>query len=41
MIIDAHAHMMNGRYFDRLISKGGKWARENVDRVLAVTQRKP
>ncbi len=41
MIIDAHAHMINGRYLDQIISKGGNWARENADWILRNVKRKP
>lgn len=41
MIIDAHSHMINNGCFSRLISKGGKWASENIDQVLSVAKRKP
>lgn len=41
MIIDAHTHMVNSRYFDQLIDKGGKWGKEGVDWVVERAQRKP
>lgn len=40
MIIDAHTHMVNSRYFDQLIDKGGKWGKEGVDWVVERAQRK-
>ena len=41
MIIDAHSHMMNRQYFDRLADKGGKWSKERAKWGLALSQRKP
>jgi len=41
MIIDGHTHMMNGKYFDKLADKGGKWGRERVEFGRGVAQRKP
>ena len=41
MIIDAHAHMMNAKYFDQLADKGGKWGKERVDFGRDLSQRKP
>lgn len=41
MIIDAHAHMMNAKYFDQLADKGGKWGKERVDYGRDLSQRKP
>jgi predicted TIM-barrel fold metal-dependent hydrolase len=41
MIIDAHTHMMNAKYFDQFASKGGKWGQERVEFGRALAQRKP
>lgn len=41
MIIDAHSHMMNRKYFDRLIETGGSWSKDKVDKALAIAKRKP
>jgi predicted TIM-barrel fold metal-dependent hydrolase len=41
MIIDAHTHMMNGKYFDKLAELGGQWGRERVEFGRGVAQRKP
>jgi hypothetical protein len=35
MITDAHSHMMNSQYFNRMASIGGKGTREKVNRGLA------
>lgn len=41
MIIDAHTHMMNAKYFEQLAGKGGKWGQERVEFGRGVAQRKP
>jgi len=41
VIIDAHTHMMNAKYFEQLASKGGKWGQERVEFGRGVAQRKP
>ncbi len=41
MIIDAYAHMENAKYFDRMVEKGGKWAKEITDQKLSVAPLKP
>lgn len=41
MIIDAHTHMLNSKYFDQMADKGGKWARERIEWGLALAGRKP
>ena len=41
MIIDAHTHMMNAEYLDRLGTLGGGMAREHADYLLGFKQKKP
>ncbi|MDP2932181.1 MAG: amidohydrolase family protein [Chloroflexota bacterium] len=41
MIIDAHAHMMNGKFFEQMASKGGKWGTDRAKDDRAVAGRKP
>ncbi len=41
MIIDAHAHIVNSKYFDRLADKGGTWTKKLVDRFSVIGQEKP
>ena len=41
MIIDAHTHGMHGKYLDELVSAGGKWAREMIDRLQDAIRKKP
>jgi predicted TIM-barrel fold metal-dependent hydrolase len=41
MIIDAHTHMMNLSFFDRLAEIGGAWAKERVSMGRGLAQRKP
>lgn len=41
MIIDAHTHGLHGKYLEKLVTIGGGWARENIDRVLEAARRRP
>ena len=41
MIIDAYAHMLNGKYIDRLVEKGGKWTKGKAEQFSATVQKKP
>ena len=41
MIIDAHAHIVPSKHFDRLIDKGGKWTKETAERFAVTAQKKP
>ena len=41
MIIDAHAHMLNSAYFDKLADVGGEWGKERIERARYINQNKP
>jgi len=41
IIIDAHSHGFHGRYLDKIVAAGGKWAKKTVDRFLRLMPQKP
>ncbi len=41
MIIDAHTHGFYGKYQDKLIQAGGKWAKESIEGISYFLSRKP
>lgn len=41
MIIDAYAHIVNGKYIDRLVEKGGKRIKEVAERFAATAKKNP
>ena len=41
MIIDAHAHIVSSKHFDRLIDKGGEWTKQRAERFAETARKKP
>lgn len=41
MIIDAHAHIVPSKYFDRLIEKGGEWTKKRAEQFSETARKKP